>query len=110
ADPQFTPLSLGVSILSSTPSGLLYKNLVEQNLSTSAFGYAAGLKQPGYALFMAELQEGMDQQQALNVLNDTLEKQNNDISSEDLERVRNQWLNMWAQTYADPANLAAALS
>lgn len=110
ADPQFTPLSLGVSILSSTPSGLLYKNLVEKNLSTSAFGYAAGLKQPGYALFMAELQEGMDQQQALNVLNDTLEKQNDAISSEDLERVRNQWLNMWAQTYADPANLAAALS
>ena len=99
-----------MAILSSTPSGLLYKNLVEHNLSTSAFGYAAGLKQPGYALFMAELQEGMDQQQALSVLNDTLEKQNNAIGDDDLERIRNQWLNSWAQAYADPASLASALS
>lgn len=110
ADPQFTPLSLGVAMLSSTPSGLLYKNLVEQNLSTSAFGYAAGLRQPGYALFLAELQEGTDQQKALNVLNDTLEQQSDQVTEEDLERIRNQWLNSWDQAYATPASLASALS
>ncbi len=110
ASPQFTPLSLGVAMLSSTPSGLLYKNLVEQKLSTSAFGYAAGLRQPGYALFLAELQEGMDQQQALTVLNDTLEQHSGQVTEEDLERIRNQWLNSWAQAYAAPASLASALS
>lgn len=110
ADPQFTPLSLGVAMLSNTPSGLLYKNLVEQKLSTSAFGYAAGLRQPGYALFMAELQEGMDQEKALEVLNTTVESQSDNLNPEDLERIRNQWLNSWAQIYADPAALASALS
>ncbi|WP_300648279.1 pitrilysin family protein [Paenalcaligenes sp.] len=110
ADPQFTPLSLGISALGDTPSGLLYKNLVEKNLATSVFSYAAGLRQPGYALFLAELKDDMDPQQALTTLNQTIEEQNQALSQEDLDRIRNQWLNGWSQTYADPASLAAALS
>ena len=110
ADPQFMPLSLGVSLLGDTPSGLLYKNLVEKNLATSVFGYAAGLKQPGYALFMAELEDKMNQQQALEALNQLVEKNNSQFTQTDVDRVRNQWLNGWSQTYADPASLASALS
>ena len=110
ADPQFIPLSLGVSILGDSPSGLLYKNLVEKNLATSVFGYAAGLKQPGYALFMAELNEAMDQEKSLESLNHSLETQPIAIAAADVDRIRNQWLTGWSQTYADPASLAAALS
>lgn len=110
ADPQFTPLSIGVSILGDTPSGLLYKNLVEENLSTSVFGYAAGLKQPGYALFMAELKDDMDQQQALDTLNKSIEEQNIEITQAEVDRIRNQWLSGWSQTYADSSSLASALS
>lgn len=110
ADPQFMPLSLGVSVLADTPSGLLYKNLVEKNLATSVFGYAAGLRQPGYALFMAELNDEMDQEKALQTLNQSLETQPIEINTADLDRVRNQWLNGWSQTYADSGSLAAALS
>lgn len=110
ADPQFTALSLGVSILGDTPSGLLYKNLVEKNLATSVFGYAAGLKQPGYALFMAELKEGMSQEQALDALNQSVEKQHNNITQTDVDRIRNQWLSGWSQAYADSGALASALS
>lgn len=110
ADAQYTPLSLGVSILGDTPSGLLYKNLVEKNLATSVFGYAPDLQQPGYALFMAELKEDMNQEQALEALNHTIEKQNSQITQTDVDRVRNQWLNGWSQTFADSANLASALS
>ena len=110
ADPQFTPLSLGVSLLGDSPSGLLYKNLVEKSLATSVFGYAAGLQQPGYALFMAELKEGMEQQQALDTLNQTLETQTENITQADVDRIRNQWLNQWAQSYADSGDLASSLS
>ena len=110
ADPQFTALSLGVSILGDTPSGLLYRNLVEKNLATSVFGYAAGLKQPGYALFMAELNDEMDQDLSLDTLVRSLETQPIAISAADVDRVRNQWLTGWSQTYADPSRLAAALS
>src|SRR5690625_3962070 len=42
ASPEFIPVSLGTSILADTPSGRLYQALVENDLSTSVFGFAAG--------------------------------------------------------------------
>src|SRR5690606_2952896 len=71
--PDFTALDIGVSILADTPSGSLYKALVEHQLSTDVFGFAAGLNQPGYAFFGAELEADMDQNQALRTLNETLD-------------------------------------
>ena len=52
----------------------------------------------------------MNQEQALEALNHTIEKQNNQITQTDVDRVRNQWLNGWSQTFADSADLASALS
>lgn len=111
ASPDFIPISLGVNILADTPSGRLYQNLVENDLSTSVFGFAAGMKDPGYALFMAELKDSMDPHQALAVMNDTLDEVSEQpFTEEELKRVKNQWLNAWNQAYADPAQLAMALS
>ena len=111
ASPEFIPISLGVNILADTPSGRLYQALVEQDLSTSVFGFAAGMKDPGYALFMAELQEGMSEEKALQVMNNTLDEiRHHPFTEEELKRVRSQWLNAWNQAYADPAQLAMALS
>lgn len=111
ASPEFIPISLGTSILADTPSGRLYQALVENDLSTSVFGFAAGMKDPGYALFMAELKEGMNQDEALQVLNQTLDDvAQHPFTEAELNRVRNQWINAWNQAYADPAQLAMALS
>src|SRR5690625_2293849 len=111
ASPEFIPLSLGVNILADTPSGRLYQALVENDLSTSVFGFAAGMKDPGYALFMAELKEGMDEDQALRAMNETLDEiRNHPFTEDELKRVRSQWLNAWNQAYADPSQLAMALS
>src|SRR3546814_19687267 len=72
ASRDFTALDIGVSILSDTPSGRLYKALVGQGLSAGVFGFAAGLHQPGYAFFGAQLESGMDQAQALATLTETM--------------------------------------
>lgn len=108
---DFIPVDLGVSILGDTPSGRLYHALVREQLSTSVFGFAAGMKQPGYALFGAQLEPGMDQEKALQTLVTTLD----DIASQpfeqsDLDRIRNKWLTGWSRAFADPIQLASALS
>jgi zinc protease len=104
-------LDLGVGILADTPSGRLYHKLIGNNLSTDVFGFAAGLRQPGYAFFGAQLKSGMDQQKALDALNETLGSVAAEpFTDKDLERIRNKWLTDWAQTYADPVGLASALS
>ncbi|UYO92800.1 M16 family metallopeptidase [Pollutimonas sp. M17] len=108
---DFTALDIGVSILSDTPSGRLYKALVGQGLSASVFGFAAGLRQPGYAFFGAQLESGMDQAKALATLNDTLASVASEpFTEQDLQRIRNKWLTDWSKTYANPPSLASALS
>lgn len=108
---EFSALDLGVSILADTPSGRLYHQLVGNKLSTDVFGFAAGLYQPGYVFFGAQLEPGMDQDLALKTLDDTLAS----VATEpfvqtDLDRIRNKWLTGWSQTFADPVSLAGALS
>ncbi|RTZ42355.1 insulinase family protein [Candidimonas sp. SYP-B2681] len=111
ASPEFAALDIGVGILADTPSGRLYHNLVGNNLSAEIFGFTAGLRQPGYAFFGAQLEPGMDQTKAIQTLDETV----NSVAKEpfiqsDLDRIRNKWLTDWSQTYADPVSLASALS
>jgi len=111
ASPDYIPLDLGVSILSDTPSGRLYHALVDKNLSASVFGFANGMRQPGYAFFGAQLEPGMDQDLALKTLNDTLESLSTQpFTQVELDRIQSKWLTSWSQTYADPARLAGVLS
>jgi zinc protease len=111
ASQDFIALDLGVGILADTPSGRLYHKLVTNHLSTDVFGFTSGMRQPGYAFFGAQLETGMDQQKALDTLNETLDSvAAQPFTDKDLDRIRNKWLTDWSQTYADPVSLAAALS
>ena len=111
ADPAFTALELGVDILSDTPSGRLYQELVRKNLAAETFGFSATMRQPGYVFFGAVLEPGMDADQALQTLTTTLESvASQPLQDTDLERARNKWLTGWQRAYANPASLAAALS
>ncbi|HRK84980.1 MAG TPA: pitrilysin family protein [Alcaligenes faecalis] len=111
ASADYIPLSLGVNALGDTPSGQLYKNLVNKKLATSVFSFDSESHDPGYALFGAELKPGMDQQKALQAMNNTLEGlAKTPLASADLERVRSQWMTAWTRTYANPSSLATALS
>ena len=111
ADPDYTPLDLGVSILSDTPSGRLYHALVEKKLATDVFGFTAGLRQPGYALFGAQLEPGMDQKLTLKTLDDTIASiATQPFTQAELDRIKNKWLTDWDRTYSNPISLAGALS
>lgn len=111
SSPDFVALDLGTAILSDTPSGRLYHELVGKNLASSVFGFASDMKQPGYALFGAQLEPGMDQDKALATLKQTIESvKDKPFTKEDLDRVRNKWLTDWSQVYASPVHLASALS
>lgn len=111
ASADYIPLSLGITALGDTPSGQLYKNLVNKKLATGVFSFDSESHDPGYALFGAELKPGMDQQKALKVMNDTLEGlAQHPLAAADLERTRSQWMTAWTRTYANPSSLAGALS
>lgn len=108
---DFTALDMATAILSDTPSGPLYTNLVEPGTASSVFGFAAEMRQPGYVFFGSELSGKSDPEQALATLLNTLEGERKSVFTEQaMERIRSRWNTAWMQIYADPARLASALS
>ncbi|MGE4370862.1 MAG: M16 family metallopeptidase [Burkholderiaceae bacterium] len=111
ASEAFAALDVATAIVSDTPSGPLYKQLVDAGLATQVFGFGAEMRQPGYVFFGAQLNDAMDPQKAFNALTSVLESApENTFTQEALERIRNRWLAGWSQIYADPSQLASALS
>ena len=111
ATPEFTALDVAVAILADTPSGPLYTALVESGEAAQVFGFSAERRQPGYALFGAQLSDAADPQKALDTLNATVQSPPEGTFTDDaLSRIRSRWLTGWENVYADPSSLASALS
>ncbi|MFA5521004.1 MAG: pitrilysin family protein [Castellaniella sp.] len=111
ADPDYAALDLGVDMLSDTPSGPLYRALVREGLASGVFGFAADRRQPGFAMFGAQLEPDGDAEATLQALSETLDTLvQQPVDEADLARARNKWLAEWDRIYADPARLAGILS
>ncbi|HEX7387706.1 MAG TPA: pitrilysin family protein [Castellaniella sp.] len=111
ASDSFAALSIGSDMLSDSPSGPLYQALVQSGEASNVFGFARPMKQPGYAIFGAQLQPGTDVPTALHALETTLEASGvSKLDEASLTRARTAWLNQWKQTYNQSADLADALS
>lgn len=111
ATPDFIALDLGASIITDVPSGRLYTALVDKKLAAQTFGFARPMRQPGYALFGAQLETGMDPYRALEALNTAIaDVGKTPFSQQELDRVKTRALTQWSQIYADPAHLTSALS
>ncbi len=111
ADADYVALDLGVDLLGDTPSGPLYHALVRKQLASSVFGFAAGRRYPGYAFFGAQIAPDGNADATLDALSQTLtQAARAPVTEQDLDRVRNKWLTGWERIYADPVQLASALS
>lgn len=53
--PDFAPIDVLVEVLTSQPSGRLYKALVESQKASSQWGWAMALKEPGFVYFSADV-------------------------------------------------------
>ncbi|OZI39079.1 peptidase M16 [Bordetella genomosp. 1] len=108
---DFIPMDLAATILADTPSGRLYHALVPTKLAAGVFGFTMDQLDPGIAMFGAQLQPGMDPDDALEALTDTLQSlEKKPFTAEELDRARNKWLTGWQQTYSDPEKVGVALS
>lgn len=111
AAPEYVYFNLATMMLSDTPSGLLYRELVQNNLATGVFGFAMARRDAGLAMFGAQLQPGMSDDKALDALTDALESQGRrNMTQQDLDRARNQWLTDWERTFGDAQSLGVALT
>jgi len=67
-------IEMAAWVLGDTPSGRLYKSLVEAKKASSVFNFGYPTKEPGFMLFGTELKKEMSLDAARDALIDTIEK------------------------------------
>lgn len=91
--PDFAALDVLSRILADTPSGRLYKALVETKKAASIGGFAFQLHDPGPALYYAEVRKEQSLEDARDTLVQTIEQvAANAPTAEEVERARAQIL------------------
>jgi len=110
-DPEYAAVQLLTFILTDEPSGRLYKSLIETKKASSIFGMAYGLHDPGVMQFMAQISKEQSLDDAKNTMLATLEElASAPITTEEVERVRQQFLNYREMMASKTDRLAISLS
>lgn len=109
--PDMPAIELLAQVLTSTPSGRLYKELVETKLAAQVGGQAQGAHDPSVLTFSAGCNAGGDPDELLMKLTEIIESvAEQGVPEEDLERARRNWLQASERAMTDSGAVCAALS
>ncbi len=109
--PDFPAIDVLESVLTMTPSGRLYKALVEQKKAASVSGAAYALHDPGVLRFMAEVATGNSPEAVLDGLLDTLQSViDQGVKDEEVDRAKQRLLKQREQQASDSQQSAIDLS
>ncbi len=109
--PDFPAIQVLAFALGDTPSGRLYKALVEANLATQTAAFAQQLKEAGPLLTFAEVRRGDDLDAAWRVMNETVEGVlQSPITGEEVARAKAAMLKQIELSFANSAGIALQLS
>lgn len=90
---DFAAVDVLTNVLSSAPSGRIYKALVDGKKASQAFGWAFQLHDPGLMMFFAEVPKDKDLEEARRTLLQTLDGVvDNPPTAEEVERAKNELL------------------
>jgi zinc protease len=112
AHPDFAAVALLSRVLGDTPGGRLHKRVVErQRLASQAFGEALSLAEPSPLIFGVALAPTQSLAKARTALATVLDGVATEpVTSEELERARIGWLNVWDLGFTDPEQVGVAMS
>lgn len=109
--PEFPATAVLSRILSSQPSGRLYKGLVETGKASSVFGFAQARHDPTLLLIGAEVPKEKSADESLAALLDVAEgTAKQPVTEEEVKRARQQLLKEWELNSANTSGIAVALS
>jgi zinc protease len=109
--PDMAALKVLGFALADTPTGRLYKRLVEGHKAASVDVFPAELTEPGYMMFFAQLDKKQSREAARKILVDEVENfKKTPISEAELKRAKIAFENAFDKTIADPARFGVSLS
>lgn len=108
---DFVPLQVAAQVLADTPSGRLYRTIVEPGLATAVGSDQLQLKDPGLVLFFSMMRSEDDLEQVRQIMIDVIDDlAENPITEEEVERIRNQGLSSLEQLMNNSQAVALQLS
>jgi zinc protease len=111
AHPDFTPIDVLESILTSQPAGRLYKALVDQKKASDISGAAFAWHDPGTLRFMAEVITGNSPESVLDTMIDTISLViDRGVTQEEVDRAKQKLLKLREQSAAETSEVAVELS
>ena len=112
SDPEFASVDVLTHVLGNSPSGRLYKNLVETKLAANVGTFAFQLKQPALLIAYAEVRLDGSLDEAAEALFETLkEVQGEKPPTEvEVERAKTAYLTSMERAYRNPQGIALELS
>jgi len=98
-------------VLSSEPSGRLYKSLIETKKASSVFGFNLQTKEPGYTMFVSELRKENSLDDVRNTMTETIENfAKTAPTKEEVERAKTSLLKDIDLSLNDPNRVGLELS
>lgn len=111
ASPDFVALDALTEIMTIAPAGRLYRALVDAKLASTVEGENWGLRDPGVAMFIAQVASEDSLVKARDALLATLENVKTEpITEAEVDRVRARSLNEFERVLANPQRFGTALS
>jgi zinc protease len=111
AHEDFVPLQIAAEVLGDTPSGRLYKALVETGLASQIGVSSLQQRDPGMILFFAMVPQEKSLDAARVAMIETIDGlRENPVTAEEVERIRNQALSGFEQAMNNSQSVAIQLS
>lgn len=107
--PEFAAIDVLTEILGARPAGRLHKALVETKKASSVAGFNFQLREPGVAIFAAEVRQDASLDAARDTLLQTVESFN-PATKEEVERARTALLKGLEQTFNSSERVGLAMS
>jgi zinc protease len=109
--PDYPAIDVLEGLLTAQPAGRLYKSAVETKRAASVMGTAFALHDPGFLLFLAEVNKGNEPQIVLDILVDTIEAVGDSkISDDDVNRAKQRLLKQRELAASNTSAIAIDLS
>jgi zinc protease len=111
SSPDYAAIEILDTVLGDAPSGRLHKALVETKQAAAVLGFSFAFKEPGVALYGAQLPMGASLDTAKATLVATIENfAREPVTAAEVDRARTKYLKGFELTASDPEKVGVALS
>lgn len=109
--PDYAPLSVLTQALTDEPGGRLYNDLVETKKTTNVWGWPAGLKEPGFIYFGADVLKDKDLNDAKTTLLNSLDDvSSNPLTADEVNRAKTALLKQFDLAFNDSRQIGVFAS